>query len=473
MADSRYEAIKRYRKSPWRLDNRVIQFLLCVIAGFFFTWLASDSTFTDSQTYTLFILFFAIALWITEAIPPFAVGILVIGFLVYTLGSSYLNSDPMEVMIYVNSWSSEVIWLMMGGFFLAEGMRRSRLDYALFRLTANMFGSKPKRLLMGLMLTTMVSSMVMSNTATTAMMIAAIAPFLASLDKRAPFSKALLLGIPSAAAIGGMGTIIGSPPNAIATGALESVGQRMDFVQWMAFGLLPALLLTYIMWVALLKKYPPAVKNLDLSFITSQKEHRPTSLKQSQRMVLISLAVTVTFWMTSPIHKIPSSAIAGIPIMMLTITGILKGKDIRRLPWDTLMLVAGGLALGQALLDTGLAEHFVGQLPIDNLNPFFTALALSLTTMALSNVMSNTATASILIPIALIVMRDDPYLAGVSIGLSASCALLLPVSTPPNAIAFSTGHLQQSDFRFGGILIGLLGPLVVTMWVFFLTRVFG
>ena len=137
---------------------------------------------------------------------------------------------------YVQTFSSSVIWLMLGGFFLAAAMTKTKLDQALFRFTLKISGTNPRNLLIGLMLTTMVASMLMSNTATTAMVIAAIMPLLMSLGKNSGFAKALLLGIPIAAATGGMGTIIGTPPNAIAAGALENAGITIDFIDWMKYG---------------------------------------------------------------------------------------------------------------------------------------------------------------------------------------------------------------------------------------------
>jgi len=166
------------------------------------------------MNYVLFLLILAIGLWLTEAIPPFAVGIFIIAYLVFVLGSDYFLEEPMNVDPYVGTWTSSVIWLLLGGFFLAEGMQRVQLDKSLFRFTVKRFGSKPKSLLFGLMMMTALASMVMSNTATAAMMITSILPLARSLGKEAPMTKSLLIGIPTAASVGGLGTIIGSTPTA-------------------------------------------------------------------------------------------------------------------------------------------------------------------------------------------------------------------------------------------------------------------
>ncbi len=213
--------------------KKIIYFLLSLVMALGLTFLLKEPGFTDSQVYVLFLLFFAIGLWLTEAIPPFAVSLFIIAFLIFALGNKYFNSQPEDIAKYVNTFSSSVIWLLLGGFFLAAAMTKTKLDETLFRITLKISGTNPRNLLIGLMFTTMVASMLMSNTATTAMVIAAVMPLLASLGKKSGFAKALLLGIPIAASTGGMGTIIGTPPNAIAAGALANAGishrfYRMD-----------------------------------------------------------------------------------------------------------------------------------------------------------------------------------------------------------------------------------------------------
>ena len=180
--------------------KKLMAFLLSMAAAFLLTFLLKDPTFTDSQNYVLFLLFFAIGLWLTEAMPAFAVSLLIIAFLVFALGNPYFNSEPENIDKYAQTFSSSVIWLMLGGFFLASAMTKTKLDLALFKFTLRISGTNPRNLLIGLMTTTMIASMLMSNTATTAMVIAAIMPLLLSLPKDSGFSKALLLGIPIAAA---------------------------------------------------------------------------------------------------------------------------------------------------------------------------------------------------------------------------------------------------------------------------------
>ncbi len=473
MADSRNASLRLVRmKRVVAYQTRVINFLLSMLLAIFMTWWMGESDFTESQRYVLFLLFFSVGLWVTEAVPPFAVGIMIVGFLVFFLGSDYFNTNPESVKKYVNTWSDSVIWLLLGGFFLAEGMKKVGLDRSLFRLTIKRFGTRPRQLLMGIMLSTGGISMMMSNTATAAMMMAMVAPMLAQLGKGSNFGRALLLGIAAAATVGGMGTIIGSPPNAIAVGSLEHIGIRISFVEWMIFGMPIAIVLIILVWLLLYKIYPPEIQEVDTGAIANEEEEPSAEAvsfeeeeKLKKRIVLSILGVTALLWLTNNLHGIPVAAVSGIPIILLTMLGIINSDDVRQLPWDTLMLVTGGLSLGLAISETGLADHFISNLQGNNWNFPLLLVVFALVTVALSNIMSNTATATILTPIAVILVPDNPLVLPVVIGLSASCAFMLPVSTPPSAIAFSTGYLQQADFRPAGFFIGLLGPALIILWV--------
>jgi sodium-dependent dicarboxylate transporter 2/3/5 len=447
------------------IQSKVIYFLLCIIFAFGVTYYLSNAELDRAQIYVLFLLFLSVGLWITEAVPPFTVGLLIIGFLVFALGGYYSELDPENaskyVQKYVQTWSNSVIWLMLGGFFMAEAMQKVGLDKTVFKLTISKFGEKPRYVLLGIMLVTAILSMVMSNTATTAMMIAAVLPFINSLEDDAPFAKALLIGIPAAASLGGMGTIIGSPPNAIAVDALNTHGIPFGFLEWMMIGFPVAIILTLVFWYFLIKKYVPRVSNIDLGFGEEEDSEESQIFAIKRKIVLSVLLLTLILWLTGNIHGIPASAVSLLPIMLLTMTRIISGDDVRNLPWDTLMLVAGGLSLGLAIKETGLAEYYVNLLQGYDLNFYVLVVVFSLITIILSNFMSNTATATILIPIAILLASSNKEILPLIIGFSASAALLLPISTPPNAIAFSTGKIGQKEFIAGGILAGLIGPIVI------------
>ncbi len=439
--------------------------LLCLVVGLVIWQVVDSSVLTVYQKAVAILVMASIFLWVTELIPPFAVSILIIFYLVGTLGGGWLNGDPMPVMQYVNTWSSSIIMLFLGSFVLASGLQRTGLDGTLFKAATSLFGSQPKMVLLGLMVSTAILSGFMSNTSTAAMMIAAVSPLLAKEGKDSSLSKALLIGIASSASIGGMGTIIGSPPNAIAVGALADYGINIDFFQWMKFGMPISLLLVIIFWFVLPMFYPLGSEPIQLESPVMEKRSRRGRVEQA--IVFITFGITLILWLTSSFHGIPVAMVAGIPIVILTGSRVCGVKEFRELPWDTLALVAGGLALGQAIVDTKLADHLVAYLePLAELeNPIWMFLGLAYLGVFLSNFMSNTATAALLIPIALAAMPEEMFALGVILGLAVSNAMLLPVSTPPNAIAYSTGKIQQKDFRLSGIFFMLVGPLLVLGWV--------
>ena len=443
----------------------VLYFLLSFIVALILTLLLKEPSFTTTQVYVLFILFFAIGLWFTEAVPAFAVSVLIIAYLVFMLGNKDLNPSSENIDKYVTTFASSVIWLMLGGFFLAAAMTKTKLDESLFRVTLKISGTNPRNLLIGLMTTTMIASMLMSNTAATAMVVAAIMPLLNALGNKSGVSKALLLGVPIAATTGGMGSIIGSPPNLIAVGALENIGINVSFLDWMIYGLPIALALTAISCIVLIKFFIKDKTPISLDFLHDQKTERSKEEKTQRTIVLIIIIITVLLWLTTTIHGIKVAAVSAVPLVFLTLTGILKNKDVQGLPWDTLLLVAGGLSLGMALQNSGLLEHYAQQMRNIKVHYIILMLILAYLTMLFSNVMSHTATSTILVPLGIAILIGFESQIAIIIGLAASTALILPVSTPPNAIAYSTGFLKVSDFRIGGIVVGLLGPLLAVLWV--------
>ncbi len=457
-ADSRRAALK-YLGKVIHPQTKFGWFTLVSILAGLVTYLMTPTEFSLEQTLVFFLLIYSIGLWLSEAIPPFAVGIFIIAYLVFVFGTDHFFTADYDVNHYVGTWTNGVIWLLLGGFFLAESLRKVGLDLALFKLTVRQFGNKPVKLLLGLMLTTAIASMVMSNTATTAMMISSITPLITNLGKKSPFAKALLIGIPAAAGVGGLGTIIGSTPNAIAVGALENVGITIDFLSWMVFGVPLALGLVIGFWYFLKNRFIPKVKELDLSFLDQMEQTNVSSTKRT--IVLSVLSFTVLLWLTTPLHNLPLPGTSALPILVLTMTGIITSDDVRGLAWDTLMLVAGGLALGAALVDFGIADYLVSKIVEANLSAVLLMVVMSLVSVVLSNVMSNTATASVLIPLGLALPGELKIVVPLVIALSASCALFLPVSTPPNAIAYSTGMVEQRDFRPGGLFFGVIGPIVI------------
>jgi solute carrier family 13 (sodium-dependent dicarboxylate transporter), member 2/3/5 len=457
-SDSRLAAIRLFRKIRFGWIFTSTTFVGNFGMALLFTSFFRELDYGVDVNYVFFLSVLAIGLWVTEAIPPFAVGIFIIVGLVFGFGTDFIATEiKTPVEMYLGTWTSSVIWLLLGGFFLAEGMSIAGLDRSLFRFAVRKFGTKPDRLLLGLMLTTACGSMVMSNTATTAMMVSSVLPLVHLIGKNSSFAKSLLVGIPAAATLGGMGTIIGSTPNAIAVGGLQGIGIHVTFIEWMIFGVPMAVISIYIFWRFLKRKMNLEELGVDLNEIMGE---RLVHKRFERNAVIFVLFVTVSMWITEPIHGIPIAATSAIPILLLTVLQVIKAEDVRRLPWDTLMLVAGGLSLGIAMVEVGLTDIIM--LKIDALPiPFFgVALVFSLIAVLISNIMSNTAAASILVPLGLSLPGIWGMAVPLIVALSCSCALLLPVSTPSNAIAFSTGMVEQKSFRPGGLLMILIGPLM-------------
>jgi sodium-dependent dicarboxylate transporter 2/3/5 len=462
--DSRRASFRILHPGRKHALRRFLSFLLVALLAWW-AWSALTASLPPEQRVVLFLFALAVGLWISEAVPAFAVGLLIMGYLVFALGTPLLLAEPWDVSPYLNTWSSPVIWLLLGGFFLAEGLARTGLDRRLFMLAIRPAGTRPSHVLLAVMLTTAIASMFISNTSATVLMIGAVLPLVRQLAPGEPFSKALLVAIPLAASVGGMGTIIGSPPNAIAVGVAADFGHAIDFVEWMMVGAPLALALVVAAWRLLLKLYPASLSEVSLHSDTLGEPELPG--RRERIIVTIIALLTVALWISTPLHGIHVAAISLIPIVGLTMTQVLGAADVRGLPWDTLMLVAGGLSLGAAVVDTGLAAELAAHLEF--LHSFgsdaLVFAALALLTVALSNFMSNTAAVALILPVAVALVPGRELGVCLVLGLSASCALLLPVSTPPNAVAFATGEIHTRDLRPGGLLIGLLGPALIIAWV--------
>ena len=468
-ADSRTHAYSYLKKARWPVTRNLSLLLFLTLGSILLVYFLAPADLSPSARHALFILVLASSLWISEAIPPFAVSFLVIGLAVFFLESPGPLDITEDWEQYVNTWSSPVIWILLGGFMLAIGAQITKFDRRFSHFIIDKFGTEPYRLLLGIMLTTGVLSMFISNTATTAMMLTIILPFAKQYGKKEPIVKAMMLGIAAAATLGGIGTVIGSSPNAIALGILQAAGYEFSFVDWMIPGVPTAIALIVGVWFILRSAFQTEIKNMELIF---DEEPTPKDLvdrntTQNRVIVVVTFLVTVGLWMTSTIHNIPVAVVSLIPIVIFTATGIIQAEEIKLIPWDTLILVAGGLTLGIAINESGLAAYAVELIPAFE-NPIMVILLLAFVTSLASNVMSNTAAASILIPFgAILVPTEFVLLMVVTLGFAASTALLLPISTPPNALVFSSGYLKQADFRMIGIIVTAVSPffIVLMLWM--------
>jgi solute carrier family 13 (sodium-dependent dicarboxylate transporter), member 2/3/5 len=437
--------------------------------------LGADPDLSAAGQRALFILLFAILLWVTEAIPAFAVGLVVIGLNLSLLGAPHGVMDPAT-----GSWEKFVgvlghplIWLFFGGFLLAAGMEKCGLDRRLAFSLLSHAGTGYRPVLFVMMLATFLLSMFMSNTATTAMMLAVMAPMLRDLPKDSSVARGLLLGIAAGANLGGLGTLIGTPPNAIAAAALTKLvpPHEISFLGWIVLGAPPAFVMLGLAWALLVWLFPAHGTRLLLrqdALLTNELSHSRSALW----VVSACLVVTIGLWLTSQWHGLPTAAVAFVPIVVLTASGVLSAKDIRSQPFDVLFLMAGGLALGQAVTITGLSDWMIHQLPVDSVGPVGLVVLMAAVTVVLCNFMSHTAGANILVPLGVSLATGSEVLMAMGVAFGASSAMCLPVATPPNAMVFSTGRLRASDLLPVGLFVGVMMPGLGLAWVIFCLKTF-
>jgi sodium-dependent dicarboxylate transporter 2/3/5 len=454
---------RKHKKSPLRRNiyNLAKISLFAVLAIF----LLNLTDLPQQTRNALFLLILATGLWVTEAIPPFAVSLLIMGFAVAFVADKNTEGHWQE---YVNTWASPMMWLFMGGFFLAQGAANTGLDKLFARNVLKRFGEKPDKVLFSVMLITLILSLFMSNTATAALMLMTITPLTDKLGKKDPLSKSLVLGVAITAAIGGMGTIISTPANLIAAGVIESKGLNMGFTEWLYFGLPLSVGLVYLLWVFLKYVYRSDREYVNIDELLAVNKEKPLDsegvLRQS--VAVLTTLATIILWIFSSYINIPLAVISFLPIVCFTATGIIVAEDIPKLPWDTLILVAGSLTLGMAVTNTGLAEYFVKSINFGSASVLVIFIILAYICTVVSNFMSTTAAASILIPIGATLLPEHTVAVCTLIALSVSTAVLLPISTPPNAMAYGTGILHSSDFRPIGFLLGGIAPLVIAVLMF-------
>jgi len=473
MVDTRRDNRRLFEVLSFSYGRDLLKVLGCLLSALVFGLLPEYQGLSEAGHWALAILILAAGLWITEAIPAFSVALLIIGLEIVILGAPggpFAGAEETtKWRIFIEPWASPLIWLFLGGFILAAAAAKTGLDKALAHAVLKWAGTRPRYVLLASMGITFVLSMFMSNTATAAMMLTVIAPLSMSLPTSDRFRVGLILGVAFSANLGGMGTIIGTPPNAIAAGILAQT-QPIEFLSWMLIGLPPALLLLGVLWLYLLRRFPCSQSMITLDSVPYAAAKSVSAPLWQRLLVVVVFIITVGLWMVGSLrHSSPTAVIAFIPITALSISGIIGIREIRNLPWDVLILLTGGLSLGVAVTETGLSDWLVSLLPLEGVGFLGVVLLFAYFTSALSNFMSNTGAANILIPIgfasALSLGNGDsaPTLV-ISIALAASTAMCLPIATPPNAIAFSSGHVRTYHFIEAGLLIGLIAPAISVAW---------
>ena len=424
------------------------------------------------------IFLFAALMWIFEVIPNWTTSLIVIVVMLLSVsdkGLSFFCKPEYGTLVdyksIMASFADPVIMLFLGGFVLAIVASKYGMDAVMAKALLGLFGKKPKIVLLGFLIVISLFSMFMSNTATAAMMLAFLAPVLKSLPENETGKVGLALSIPIAANLGGIGTPIGTPPNAIAIGALENAGYSISFLDWMLRMLPYVIVMIAIAWALLLVFFPFKSKTIEI--VIPVKE----SKKDWKTYVAwITFFVTILLWVTESVTGINSNIVALIPLAVYTCTGVFSKEDIKEINWSVLWLVAGGFALGAGLNKTGLAATLINAIPFSTMNVVIVMVVAGLICYLLSNFISNSATAALLVPILVVVgtALENPEAANHAqfaamggmyalvpfIAVCASIAMLFPISTPPNAIASSTGLVQTKDMTKVGLIIGAIGFVV-------------
>ena len=430
---------------------------------------------------------FAALMWMFEIIPNWTTSLIVIVLMLLTVsnkGLGFLCKPELGSLVdyksIMASFADPVVMLFMGGFVLAIVASKYGMDAVIAKGLLGLFGKKPKFVLLGFLIIISLFSMFMSNTATAAMMLAFLAPVLKALPEDETGKVGLALSIPVAANLGGIGTPIGTPPNAIAIGALENAGYQIGFATWMSRMVPFVIVMIVLAWILLRVFFPFKSDRIELKIET--RKHKWT---WKDYVAWITFFVTILLWVTEQVTKINSNIVALIPLAVYTCCGVFTKEDIKEINWSVLWLVAGGFALGTGLNKTGLAATLINAIPFSSMNVVLVLIIAGLVCYFLSNFISNSATAALLVPILVVVgtAMSDPSAANNAqftsmggmyamipfIAMCASLAMLFPISTPPNAIASSTGLVQTSQMAKIGIIVGVIGFI---LGYFLLTAIF-
>ena len=443
-----------------------------------------DNALNPLEIRVIAIFVMAALYWILQPFPIWSTSMLVIVLMILTLSNSALmpfrveGVEPLKFKAIMATFANPINMLFLGGFFLAAAACKYNMDKNLARVLLKPFGRDPKWVLLGLMIITAVFSMFMSNTATAAMMLAILGPVLKLFDESDRGKAAFALAIPLGANIGGMGTPIGTPPNAIALNFMRESGFDISFGQWMTFGVPYVIVLMVIAWILLLKLYPIKMKEMVLKIDGAEGfDKSPRAI-----IVYITFAVCVFLWVSSQWlhHGIDDNVIAMIPMAVFALTGVITKKDLNAMSWDVLWLVAGGFALGLGLQGTGLAKHLIATIPFNTWSPLALRIGCGFICLFMANFMSHTSTASLLVPIFIVVavscQENLAPLGGVTslmvaVAFASSLGMCLPISTPPNALAHATGYTDTRGMAITGIVMGIGGLVLSWVMMFGLSKV--
>jgi solute carrier family 13 (sodium-dependent dicarboxylate transporter), member 2/3/5 len=317
-------------------------------------------------------------------------------------------------------------------------------------------------------------SMWMSNIAAAALMLACLRPVLQDLNPNNAMRRALLIGVALGADLGGISTPIGTGPNAIAISSLSSIGQNVSFLGWMIFALPLAagMLLAgfgLILWRVERKQNDWTSELGRLNHIYFDNKSKRQS--NGELVFLSVLAGTILMWLTEPWHHIPAAVVSLGATSLLFLTGTLQKDDLLKIDWSTLILIAGGITLGKLLEQAQIIEKVAEQVPFSTLHPVVGLFLLCLASATLAAVMSNTATAIMLIPLALALIHQPST--AILVAIAASFGIPFVISTPPNAMVYGEGGVKFNDLFLPGIVLMIFGCLLISLTGKFVLNLIG
>ena len=442
-------------------------------------WNAPASMFgidglTIVQQRIIAIFAFATLMWILEIVSSWATSVaIIVLMLLFCTDSGILpmvNEEEVGKLLSYKGvmacFADPVIMLFIGGFVLAIAATKTGLDAQLAKVLLRPFGTRSEMVLLGFLLVTGLFSMFVSNTATAAMMLTFLTPVFRQLPPEGKGRIALAMSIPVAANLGGMGTPIGTPPNTIALKYLndpEGLNMGLSFGQWMMFMFPLVVVLLFISWRLLLKFFPFTQKTVELKIDGGMEKGFQS------KVVIFTFILTIALWLSDQFTGINANTVAMIPFCIFALTGVINKRDLEQINWSVIWMVAGGFALGYGLNASGLAANAVESIPFGEFSPLLILLLGGAICYLLSNFISNSATAALLMPILAIVcgaMGDKLAPIGgtgtvlIGVAIAASSAMILPISTPPNALAFATGFVKQNEMAKMGIIMGFISMVL-------------
>lgn len=431
--------------------------------------------------------------WITEAVPIPVTSLLPLVLFPLTQG--------LDVKATASSYGDETIFLFMGGFMIALAMEKWNLHRRIALTIISLIGTNMDRIVLGFMVATGFLSMWISNTATAMMMVPIGLAIIYQISDALKddttidtsrdnfgFGKALMLGIAYSASLGGIATLIGTPPNTLLAGAINTMyGIELSFARWMLFGVPLAWIFIIITWIYLVKvAYPSKLKELPGGrAVIDQEREKLGKASTEEKLVffIFSLAafswITRTFFLSKFIDGVSDGVIAmTFAILLFVIPSVnIRGDHLLdwgtavKLPWGILLLFGGGLAIAAGFVDSGLSEWIGSQLiGLQGINLLLVILIVSGLVIFLTEITSNTATASMMYPIMAslaVALGFHPYALMIAAGVAASCAFMLPVATPPNAVVFGSGYLRIPDMVKAGFALNIIGVFLVTLTIYF------